>query len=89
MAKRPWFRSSRAYGSVPVSPMGWFATLLLVSIEFAGAFLLILMPQALRQPIGWDRALGWFLLSAGTIAFFIMLSYARMDEAEGSDVPRG
>jgi hypothetical protein len=78
MAGEPWFRMTPSRRVRPATFAGWFVTLLLIAIEFGGGALLILVPEALHEPIRWDRAAGWFLLAAGNIAFFIMLSYAKL-----------
>ncbi len=89
MAGGPWFRRSRSWGCVPIDGTGWFVTMLLVAVEFAGTVLLIFVPEARHEPIGVSRGLGWFLLSAGNITFFIMLSQARMaPETTDSDTGR-
>jgi hypothetical protein len=74
---------------VPCSRAGWVATLGLVLLEFAGAFLLILVPELRHEPVGWDRALGWFLLSAGSILFFILFAQSRSDASDPGDRDQG
>ena len=85
MAGGPWFRIGRNGRSRPIATAGWGISLLLVAVEFVGTFLLILVPRMEHVPIGWDRGLGWFLLSVGNIAFFILLAGAKTAREAGDD----
>ena len=71
----PWRAGPGFVAADPGAPFrsaarGWFVTMLLVAVEFAGTVLLIFVPEARHEPIGVSRV--WMVPARRKHRLFIM-----------------